>query len=282
MPVQKLKNIQLEYEEYGSGDRYLLCSQQNHSSIVNYTIDLAEKAGFHVYNIIIRGYSQSTHITEDLGDTWYDVWAQDTLDFADSLGIDKFFYTGVSHGAGIGWHLCMMQPERLRGFFGVVAGPHSKDGADTGEARMRTILAAETKDSWDAFCDEMEKRLTPVRTSGMTDAQWELEQKLAAEQLGYWRAMSLEEGRLNVRKPFPKQKTEEELIEVLSKVTVPTLLLGGMHDDISLPKNLLRSCAAVKNSKLVIYENATHGLDKEHKDEIVSDIVEFCRLRKLI
>ena len=36
---------------------------------------------------------------------------------ADAMGIDKFFYTGHSHGAGIGWHLCMNHPERLRGFF---------------------------------------------------------------------------------------------------------------------------------------------------------------------
>ena len=282
MPVQKFKDIQLEYQEYGSGDRYLLCSQQNHSSIVNYTIDLAKNAGFHVFNIIIRGYSESTHIAEDLGDSWYEIWAQDTCDFADSMGIDKFFYTGVSHGAGIGWHICMNHPERLRGFFGVVAGPHSKDGLDTGEARMRTVRAAETKETWDAFCSEIEKKSTPIRKSGMTDAQWELEQKLFSEQMGFWHSMSLEEGRLNVTKPFPQQKTEPELIEALSKITVPTLLMGGMHDDISLPENLLRSCAAVKDSKLVLYEDATHNLDKEHNFEIVSDIVEFCRNRKLL
>jgi len=104
MPVLKVKDIELEYVEYGSGDRYLLCSQQHHFSLVNYTKDLADK-GFHVFNITIRGYGRSTRIKEDLGDTWYDVWAQDTVDFADAMGIDKFFYTGVSHGAGIGWYL---------------------------------------------------------------------------------------------------------------------------------------------------------------------------------
>ncbi|NLV49858.1 MAG: alpha/beta hydrolase, partial [Clostridiales bacterium] len=93
---------------------------------------------------------------------------------------------------------------------------------------------------------------------------------------------SLEEGRLNVKKPFPRQKTEEELIDILSKITVPTLLLGGMRDPISLPANLLRSCGAVKNSKLILYEDAGHGLDTVHTDEIVTDIVEFCRARHLL
>jgi len=282
MPVLKVKDIQLEYEEYGSGDRYLLCSQQNHFSLVNYTIDLAKNEGFHVFNIIIRGYGRSTRITEDLGDYWYDVWAQDTCDFADAMGIDKFFYTGVSHGAGIGWYLCLKHSERLRGFFGVVAGPHSKDGVETGEARMRTIKAAATQETWEAYCSEIEKNTRPVRKPGISDAEWELETRIFAEQMGFWRGMSLEEARLNVRKPFPQQKTEDELAELLSTITVPTLLLGGMHDDISLPKNLLRSCAAVKGSKLVLYEDATHALDREHKAEIVSDIAEFCRTRKLI
>ena len=282
MPILKLKDIQLEYREYGSGDRYLLCSQQDHKQVVNYTIDLAEKHGFHVFNITIRGYGGSTHIFEDLGDTFYDVWAQDTCDFADAMGIDKFFYTGVSHGAGIGWYLCVNHGDRLKGFFGIVAGPHSKDGAETGEARMRTIRAAESQESWNAFCDEMEKNSKPVRKEGMTDKQWEIAQAVAAERVACFRNMSLEEGRLNPRKPFPKQKSEEELIAVLQTINVPTLLLGGMHDPISLPTNLLRSCGAVKNSKLILYEDAGHGLDVEHKDEVVADIMEFCRTRNLI
>jgi len=282
MPILNLKNVQLEYREYGSGDRYLLCCQQSHSQVVNYTIDLAEKCGFHVFNIVIRGYGNSTHILEDLGDAWYDVWAQDTCDFADAMGIDKFFYTGVSHGAGIGWYLCIYHQERLRGFFGVVAGPHSKDGVDTGEARMRTIRAAESRETWDAFCEEMERSNPLVRKPNMTDKQWEIARALHEERMAGWRNMSLEEGRLNVKKPFPRQKTEEELIDILSKITVPTLLLGGMRDPISLPANLLRSCGAVKNSKLILYEDAGHGLDTVHTDEIVTDIVEFCRARHLL
>ena len=49
MAVLKLKDIQLEYEEYGQGDRWLLCCQQNHSKISNWTMELAEKEGFHSF-----------------------------------------------------------------------------------------------------------------------------------------------------------------------------------------------------------------------------------------
>ncbi len=63
-------------------------------------------------------------------------------DFADAMGIDKFFYTGHSHGSGIGWHMCLLHPERMRGFFASGCGPHKKDGRGTSPQRMETVNAA--------------------------------------------------------------------------------------------------------------------------------------------
>ena len=77
MPILKVKEIELYYEEYGEGERYVIQAQQFINSHLNYVKDLAEKEGFHGYIIRIRGYAPSTLITEDLGESWYDVWAQD-------------------------------------------------------------------------------------------------------------------------------------------------------------------------------------------------------------
>lgn len=166
MPILKVKGIELYYEEYGEGDRYVIQAQQFINSHLNYVKDLAEKEGFHAYIIRIRGYAPSTLITEDLGESWYDVWAQDVCDFADAMGIDKFFYTGHSHGAGIGWHLCVNHPERLRGFFASAAGPHKKDGQATGGARMETINAAKSPGDLGAVCEEAGRLLRQVFRAG--------------------------------------------------------------------------------------------------------------------
>ena len=112
MPILNLNHVSLYYEEFGRGDRYLIQAQQFVNSHIYYTKDLADRCGFHAFIIRIRGYAPSSMVTEDLGDDWYDVWAQDVVDFADAMGIEKFFYTGHSHGAGIGWHLCMNHPLR--------------------------------------------------------------------------------------------------------------------------------------------------------------------------
>lgn len=66
MPIIKLKDVELYYDEFGSGDRYLIQAQQYTNNKLHYTIDLA-KQGFHVFNIQIRGYAPSTPVHEDLG-----------------------------------------------------------------------------------------------------------------------------------------------------------------------------------------------------------------------
>jgi pimeloyl-ACP methyl ester carboxylesterase len=41
------------------------------------------------------------------------------------MGIDKFIYTGASHGAGTGWHVVLNYPERVKAFVAYVGGPHN-------------------------------------------------------------------------------------------------------------------------------------------------------------
>ena len=282
MPIQKINDeIKLQYEEYGSGERYLLCAQQNHSKIRSYTIDLAEQ-GFHVFNITIRGYGESTHVTEGYGNEWYNVWARDVVDFASAMGIDKFFYTGLSHGAGIGWTICRNHPERLIAFLSVVGGPHSKDGQETGEARMRTIKAAETPETWKVYAENLYEELK--YKAGIDDGPEELKiiEKLNLEVYDFFVNMTKEEAQLDPKKPFADIDTEEELVNELQKIDLPVLMLGGMQDPISLPENLIRSCKAVKDSKMIIYENAGHNLAEVKRTEIVDDIILFCKQRNLI
>lgn len=283
MAICCLKNgIEIEYTEYGAGDKYLLCCQQGHSKVINWTRDLAEKHGFHTFDIVVRGFGNSSPVNEDLGDYWYDTWAQDACDFADMMNIKQFFYTGVSHGAGIGWHICVNHPERVKAFLCIVGGPHSKDGQETGEARMAVIKAAQTQESWYAFCDECEKNEVMERPEGISDDTWNLRRAFQKEQQDGRRNMPLCQARLNPRKPFAYLHTEKELIDKLSEIKLPVLMMGGMHDPICLPENMIRSCKAVKNSRLVIFEDASHGLDNEHVDEVVNQIMLFLDEKGLI
>ena len=284
MPILNLNHVSLYYEEFGRGDRYLIQAQQFVNSHIYYTKDLADRCGFHAFIIRIRGYAPSSMVTEDLGDDWYDVWAQDVVDFADAMGIEKFFYTGHSHGAGIGWHLCMNHPDRLRGFFASGSGPHLKDGKPTGSARMDTINAAKSREPWVPYAEKQAsycaKAFVPLESDPVIGG----EAKKAVEQtVEFWTNMPAQSAVLNPRKPFAKVQTEEELAQVLGRITVPTIMMGGTEDNISSPELMLRTLRALKGSKLVLHQGVDHvDLPIKCREDYVGDIMAFCQERGLL
>ena len=284
MPILNLNHVSLYYEEFGRGDRYLIQAQQFVNSHIYYTKDLADRCGFHAFIIRIRGYAPSSMVTEDLGDDWYDVWAQDVVDFADAMGIEKFFYTGHSHGAGIGWHLCMNHPDRLRGFFASGSGPHLKDGKPTGSARMDTINAAKSRETWVPYAEKQAsycaKAFVPLESDPVIGG----EAKKAVEQtVEFWTNMPAQSAVLNPRKPFAKVQTEEELAQVLGRITVPTIMMGGTEDNISSPELMLRTLRALKGSKLVLHQGVDHvDLPIKCREDYVRDIMAFCQERGLL
>lgn len=284
MPILNLNHVSLYYEEFGRGDRYLIQAQQFVNSHIYYTKDLADRCGFHAFIIRIRGYAPSLHVTEDLGDDWYDVWAQDVVDFADAMGIEKFFYTGHSHGAGIGWHLCPEPPDRLRGFFASGSGPHLKDGKPTGSARMDTINAAKSRETWVPYAEKQAsycaKAFVPLESDPVIGG----EAKKAVEQtVEFWTNMPAQSAVLNPRKPFAKVQTEEELAQVLGRITVPTIMMGGTEDNISSPELMLRTLRALKGSKLVLHQGVDHvDLPIKCREDYVGDIMAFCQERGLL
>lgn len=284
MPILNLNHVSLYYEEFGRGDRYLIQAQQFVNSHIYYTKDLADRCGFHAFIIRIRGYAPSSMVTEDLGDDWYDVWAQDVVDFADAMGIEKFFYTGHFHGAGIGWHLCMNHPDRLRGFFASGSGPHLKDGKPTGSARMDTINAAKSRETWVPYAEKQAsycaKAFVPLESDPVIGG----EAKKAVEQtVEFWTNMPAQSAVLNPRKPFAKVQTEEELAQVLGRITVPTIMMGGTEDNISSPELMLRTLRALKGSKLVLHQGVDHvDLPIKCREDYVGDIMAFCQERGLL
>ncbi len=252
MPLMEVeKGIEIYYEEYGSGDRYLICSQQSHAQhslekeLVRY--------GFHVFLLTNRGFGRSTHLKEDYGDYWYDRFADDVVHFADKMGIDRFVYSGASHGAGCGWSVVKNYPERVICFFAVVPGPHSLD-----EGKM-------------SFKEMVEKGLIVLKESGsQTDDPSLLERrKLAKEEMErvfqsdeYKKYYETDEVRnIHYGRPLANLENEENLKAVLRTIQTPVLILGGGDDPISRNDLMVRTMENLPNCKLVIYGGFPHGID---------------------
>lgn len=181
--------------------------------------------------------------------------------------------------------ICAMNhPDRLRGFFASGSGPHLKDGKPTGSARMDTINAAKSRETWVPYAEKQAsycaKAFVPLESDPVIGG----EAKKAVEQtVEFWTNMPAQSAVLNPRKPFAKVQTEEELAQVLGRITVPTIMMGGTEDNISNPELMLRTLRALKGSKLVLHQGVDHvDLPIKCREDYVGDIMAFCQERGLL
>lgn len=256
-------SVEIYYEELGSGDRYVICSQVSHG-IYSLERELA-KRGFHVYLLTNRGFGKSTHVREDYGDHWYDRFASDVIAFADKMGIDRFVYSGASHGAGTGWHVALNYPERLICFFAIIPGPHNLD-----EGKM-SFRAMQQKGILPKQCFRYptdDERILERRAQ--IDAAEEALRSTPDYEAIY---QSPETKAIDYGRLLAALQTEANLQEALKKIKVPVLIIGGMEDTVSRPDLMLRAAKCLPNCKLVIHSRVGHSFDIW--EEAADDAVRF-------
>ncbi len=91
----------------------------------------------------------------------------------------------------------------------------------------------------------------------LTPSSAERPKKAVEQTVEFWTNMPAQSAVLNPRKPFAKVQTEEELAQVLGRITVPTIMMGGTEDNISSPELMLRTLRALKGSSWY----STRGVD---------------------
>ena len=258
MPVTRVGDVDLYYEEYGAGASIVLSAQMELSPHADsYQRQLGE-AGFHVFYIQLRGFGKSSHVEHAPEGGWYPLWANDVFQFGRSLGVDRFVYTGISHGAGVGWYLSLAHPEAVRAFVSVVGGPHDRD-------RPRTRGIGIDGDNPPPMFEV--PTTDPVR----------LQRRAARAQTtsGRWARLSPEERAISPGMLFPELATNEEVGERMAQVRVPTLLLYGAQDDIIPAEMGLLAVKSVPGAKLVLYQDHSHSLAAEAPERLVQEVLVF-------
>lgn len=270
--------FEIYYEESGTGDKHILTSRMLIDQYSNYAQELA-RLGYHVVQIQLRGYGKSTHVFEDYGVRWYDIWASDICQVAETLGIKQFVYTGASHGAGVGWHIIKNRPEVLLAFAGIVPGPHSKDGKEVGASRQMVLDAACDEEKWKQVVEQRKRQDMDELPADVIGSDLEEYLKNVEQKKQDFLAFGIEERMLSPRKPFPLLKTEEELVDFLRTIQLPCILIGGMNDPVSTMENVIRSGSAIPYAKTVFYQNAGHGLNRYYYKQVARDIDGFLKQR---
>jgi len=257
--IQANDKIKLFYEEYGAGDKIIISAQVGFYP-KGIQQSLAEN-GFHVYCMTLRGFAPSSYITEDYGDSWYDVFADDVIRLADELKIQKFCYLGASHGAGVGWHLMLRHPERIQAFVAVVPGPHS---LAEGVMSYRQMLMQGIISAPPPFDPPIEY-----------DSARQERRNERNEWLNNLPEADSREKNIDYGRPLMKLGNEEKLRGALSSIQTPTLILGGTDDPISTPELMMRTAKCLPHCKLIMYSNCGHNIDTDITEELTEETVRF-------
>ena len=259
--VRTAGGISLHYDEYGTGERYLLSAQAGFYP-KGMQQAMAEK-GYHVFCLTLRGFAPSSYVTEDYGDAWYDVFADDAAFLADELGIGTFRYMGASHGAGVGWHLALRHPDRVSAFVAVVPGPHS---LAEGAMSYRQMLLQGIISAPPPFDPPIDG--DPGREARRAEREAWLQTRPEADP---------REKRIDYGRPLARCGSEEKLREALSEIRTPVLILGGTDDPISTPELMTRTAKCLPHCKLVMYSNCGHNIDTDLTEELAEEADRFLR-----
>lgn len=267
MTILALNGADVWYEQHGTGGDVVLSSA---SGFGPYPAVLAEEPyGCTVVTVQARGFGRSTHLAEPPAAGWLDQWGADVLAVADHLGIDEFVYTGVSHGAGIGWHLARNHPARLRALISVVGTPHDRSGDTSSSAGRRRVVEGRR----DPAVLAEQFGILGGRTEGEERLRRREEtlRRLVEHHLGY----SEEEALVNQGMPFPEAADNEELAKILAAIDVPVLSIAGLRDGVISPRSALRAATAVAHSKTVLFEDEGHFMAEERPRRLAREVKVF-------
>ena len=275
MKTLEINGVILAYEEYGSGNRYLISSQNFFFRDCHMALLGREPYHYHVFLIYTRGYGASTHIFDPTPRDYTTIWGKDVAAFAEAMGINSFYYTGISHGNWAGWYLALNRPELLRGF-----------ACGNGIAQ---------------FCDPDAR--TPVPPRPELDLDRVVGNREALEKMAWmenWptnnpdrlrRRAGNHKEHLQIllnrkREEFTVRntnmsccdaKTREEFYETMAKISVPVLFLHGMLDPLAKIEDVIRLSQAIPGSQIKAYQNLGHGGGDECPKIFARDCDRFFR-----
>lgn len=275
MKTLEINGVTLAYEEYGSGNRYLISSQNFFFRDCHMALLGREPYHYHVFLIYTRGYGASTHIFDPTPRDYTTIWGKDVAAFAEAMGINSFYYTGISHGNWAGWYLALNRPELLRGF-ACGNGIAQFRGPD-----VRTPVPPRPELDLDRVVgnrEALEKMAWMENWPTNNPDRLRRRAQNHEEHLQILLNRKKEEFTVrNTNMSCCDAKTREEFYETMAKIDVPVLFLHGMLDPLAKIEDVVRLSQAIPGSQIKAYQNLGHGGGDECPEIFARDCDRFFR-----
>jgi pimeloyl-ACP methyl ester carboxylesterase len=235
-----VNGIKLWYAVYGEGQPVVLV----HGGLAN-----ADYWGLQVpelakqYKVIVldsRGHGRSTRDAQPYG---YDLMASDVIALLDYLKIPKAALVGWSDGGIIGLDIALHHPERLAKLFAFAANSDPSGVADISASPVFTAYIERAGKEYE--------KLSPTPT----------EYAAFLDQIGKMWASQ------------PNWKAED-----LKKITVPTWIVDGDHDEAIKRENTEFMAASIPNAGLLLQPEVSHFSFIQDPDQFTADVLHFLEI----
>jgi len=273
MATAHVGDIELYYEEHGSGDPLLLVMglAADSQAWMFQLPELSKKYRTVVFDN--RGVGRSS---KPLGPYTTAAMADDAVGLLDVLGIERAHVVGVSMGGMIAQEIALRHPERVRGL--VLACTYGDPGDDIAQIRsgMVTRLGGSTAADGSLAIDAMSidpmsmfQELMP-RVFNPDYLQRELPTLIQIFSGAMQWGISMEAILAQVQATVTHDCSTR-----LASIASPTMVLSGDSDRLIPPSNSERLAKRIPNAKLVFVKGGSHAFNFETPDVFNAHVLEF-------
>lgn len=257
MKTIQVNGTTLAYKEIGTGDKYLISTQNFFLTDCHMELLGKPPYDYHVFLIYMRGYGESEHIFDPTPKDYTKIWGEDVIAFAQAMNIPSFYYTGVSHGNWAGWYIAFHQPELIRGFVCCDGIARFRDTSDESPAPgLPEINPEEMVGNREA----LEKMAWMEHWPTQNPERLARRQRNHEEHLEILMNRKKEEFLIrNNNMSACDAQTKEAFYEKMKQIPFPVLLLNGVLDPLAKVEDVLKLAKVIPGAQMLIYQELGHG-----------------------
>ena len=250
----QINNVELYYEEYGTGSipivfahGFLVSSKMWHDLYISRL-----PAKYHAYAMDMRGHGQSNQIKHGCNLVQL---ADDVYQFSQQLHLAPFLYVGVSMGGGVGVQLALDHPEVLRG-----------------------LVLMNTVTGFGGLVHSLYRALFRLMAGKRWFLKMILKSAFKRPPPEHTMQLFLNEAMLVSKETFTEwthPNNRMHHFERLSHVKVPTLVMIGGKDTVIPVDRQHRLADILLNAEKIVFENEGHMMGAEISEDVFTAITAF-------
>lgn len=257
MPVVRVGRYELNYLDEGQGTPVVFIHGLA-GDLSGWTAQMnALRAGYRVVSFDNRGAGKSTQVDEPISTR---DMAHDTIGLMEHLGITNAHIVGRSMGGAIAQHIALERPDLARSLVLCASFARLDALGIRVLTNMREVL--EWRGSWS---DHAKHSIQNFVGSAYYNQK--------PEQIA--RIESLIGGETRLQACYVRQNwacLEHDTLDRLSDITVPVLIMGGVHDPICSPTCTAWMSERLPNSRTVMFDGGSHFFLMEDAPKFMTEL----------